>query len=334
MRRRKMKKSRRFLQLILIIAVPFISTCSKTEKNPLVGPVVGDITPPAKPALPTLTSVGNGEIHIQWTPNTEQDLKGYRLYRAENNDIYSNYHIIMDSTATSYQDKQLEYTTTYYYRVSAYDFSGNESPKSDPVSGTPYNTTPPGQPQNLFAKAQNITAPLIELSWNSNPESDVRGYQIYRGNSTDFLTNSATFIDSTVNNYYTDTSIMTDTTYYYKIKAYDKGRSESVASNADGDIALSHVILISPVSGQSVSPLPTFSWQPVNHATQYCIIVQSTLLGVEIWKRIVTNTQTTVQYNGTTALEPGRTYYWKVASITKDPIGMNSFSETWSFRVQ
>jgi hypothetical protein len=127
---------------------------------------------------------------------------------------------------------------------------------------------------------------------------------------------------------------MTDTTYYYKIKAYDKGGSESVASNADGDIALSRVILLSPAIGQSMSALPTFSWQPVNHATQYCIIVQSTLMGVEIWKRIVTNTQTTVQYNGTTALESGRTYYWKVASITKDPIGMNSFSETWSFRVQ
>lgn len=328
-----LQKSPIFAFLIVIVSCIFlIFTCSKNKENPLVGPV-DDLTPPSKPATPNTTSVGDGEIHLTWSPNTENDLAGYRLYRNENEDILVNYILIYDSTQTSYKDINLDYTTTYFYRVSAYDLSGNESLFSDPVWRTPFNVSPPDIPQNLSVNAQNIGAPIIEISWDANSESDVRGYKIFRGTEYNFPADETTLLDSTVNNYYTDTNVFIDTVYYYKLSAYDKGGEESSPTAPEWDAALSPPTLLSPINNEIVSSPPTFSWSPVNNAVEYKVFVQTSIVGDEIWNMTVDNTQTTLEYSGSTVLESGTTYYWKVAAITK-PTALNSFSNIESFRIQ
>ncbi|KPK92494.1 hypothetical protein AMJ80_06600 [bacterium SM23_31] len=322
-----------FLSIIIVISIFLIFTCSKEKENPLVGPV-DDESPPSKPATPVLTNIGNGEIPISWSPNPENDIAGYRLYRTENSDILENYQVIFDSTITEYIDKGLDYATKYYYRVAAYDFSTNESPISDPVFGTPYNTLPPGIPQNVFVVARNISFPEFEITWNPNNESDLQGYKIYRGKEFNFPWDESTLLDSTAYSFYSDIYVFMDTVYYYKITAYDKGGLESQPSNPESDVALSPPALLSPINDEFASSLPTFSWDPVDNTVQYKVFLQTSSQGGEIWSITVDNTQTSVQYTGTTALESGRLYYWKVATITKDPIGMNSFSNIQRFRVQ
>jgi len=321
-----------FLTIVIMSGIFLIFTCSKNKENPLVGPV-DDMTTPSKPATPNTTSVGDGEIHLNWLPNTENDLAGYRLYRAENEDILENYILIYDSTQTSYKDINLDYTTTYFYRVSAYDLSGNESLFSDPVWRTPFNISPPDIPQNLSVKAQNIGAPIIEISWDANIESDVRGYKIFRGTEYNFPADETTLLDSTVNNFYTDTNVFIDTVYYYKLSAFDKGGEESLPTAPEWDAALSPPMLLFPIDNEIVSSPPTFSWSPVNNAVEYKVFVQTSSVGDEIWSMTVDNTQTTLEYSGSTVLESGTTYYWKVATITKQT-ALNSFSNIESFRIQ
>lgn len=328
------QKRQQLLAFLIVImsGILLIFACSKNKENPLVGPV-DDMTPPSKITTLNTASVGDGEIHLIWSPNVENDLAGYRLYRTENEDSLQNYILIYDSTQTSYKDINLDYTTTYFYRISAYDLSGNESILSDPVWRTPFNVSPPDIPQNLSVNAQNIGAPIIEISWDANSESDVRGYKIFRGTEYNFPASEIALLDSTVNNFYTDTNVFIDTVYYYKLSAYDKGGEESTPSAPDWDAALSPPTLLSPIDNEIVSYPPDFSWSAVNNAVQYKVFVQTSSVGDEIWSMTVDNTQTTLEYSGATVLESGTTYYWKVATITK-PTALNSFSNIESFRIQ
>jgi hypothetical protein len=69
---------------------------------------------------------------ISWLPNVEQDLTGYRVYYGTLSGVYSD---TLDVGAnTSYTITGLDSSLTYYFSVTAYDFSGNESNFSTEVS--------------------------------------------------------------------------------------------------------------------------------------------------------------------------------------------------------
>lgn len=320
------------LKLFAIITSICIITgaCSDSSDNPLVGQGTDQIAP-SIPGNLTFISVGNGEIHLTWDSVPEADVAGYRLYRTENEDTPANYVMIFDSLDTEYIDLNLEYTTRYYYRVSAYDLSGNESEQSDAVQGMPQNTQPPGRPAGLAVNAYNIESPVIRLFWSANTETDLRGYNIYRGTTAGTVTQ---LIDSTLNIFYDDTTIEIDTVYYYKITAYDRGGEESAPTDPESDAALSPPEPTAPIGGVSVDAPPIFAWAKVPNAEQYKVFAQTTSLAGEFWTALVHKDSSTVQYDGSTVLDPGKLYYWKVATITKDTTGLNSISSTESFRIK
>lgn len=93
-------------------------------------------------------------------------------------------------------------------------------------SGPVEDTTPPAKPTGLDAAPGNGQ---VTLSWNANSEPDLAGYSIYRSETSESygsaLTNGLTstgFVDSTVVN---------DTTYYYKMTATDTNSNESIKSD-------------------------------------------------------------------------------------------------------
>ncbi|MFC1514150.1 fibronectin type III domain-containing protein [candidate division KSB1 bacterium] len=323
----------RSVTLLLIICTLFAWYCTSDDNESLVGPI-DDKTAPSKPVRPSLTSVGNGEIVITWEANPESDVAGYNIYRTTGSDDINSYTNIADTTGTSYKDIGLEYTTSYFYRITAYDITLNESEKSEAVTGIPLNTLPPDSPVNVAAVGRNLIFPEIEITWDKNTESDIAGYKIYRGDVSTFAVDASSLIDSVSVNIFIDADVGLDTLYYYKITAFDKGGIQSIPSIAQSDAALSPVSLISPLNNITVSATPTFSWNSINHVFQYKVFIQTSTQGGEIWNKTVDNSETTVVYDGSTALESGRTYYWKVATITKDPLSLNSFSAIQSFKIQ
>ena len=72
------------------------------------------------------------DLAVEWYNNSEPDLAGYKIYSPSGN----NYVL----SATIPKEKRYHTSTvpiigiTRYYKVSAYDSSGNESPLSDSVS--------------------------------------------------------------------------------------------------------------------------------------------------------------------------------------------------------
>ncbi len=89
------------------------------------------------PAVPTgLVALAHDvSIHLDWNPNSEIDLNGYRIYRA---DSTSNFEIIAatNKITTYYNDNIGTPPKTYRYKISAYDLSGNESELSDEVTAS------------------------------------------------------------------------------------------------------------------------------------------------------------------------------------------------------
>jgi hypothetical protein len=89
-----------------------------------------DLFPPAIPtglqAVPTPNT-----IELAWERDTEPDLAGYRIYRAAAGGEFEK--IGETGETTSYSDRQVESGKQYRYAVSAFDKSGNESKRSEPI---------------------------------------------------------------------------------------------------------------------------------------------------------------------------------------------------------
>lgn len=92
-----------------------------------------DTFPPAVPSgLNAL--LGAGSIELAWDRDTDQDVAGYFVYRAEGDGAFTRQGDRLD--APSYTDRTVRGGKRYRYRVSAVDLLGNESAPSAPVEIT------------------------------------------------------------------------------------------------------------------------------------------------------------------------------------------------------
>ena len=97
-----------------------------------------DVFPPLPPeALVAVAVAEQGTIDLSWSPNTEADLAGYVVYRAE---AGGNAERISPANAPviapTYRDATAQAGHTYRYWVSAVDTSGNESARSAEATET------------------------------------------------------------------------------------------------------------------------------------------------------------------------------------------------------
>lgn len=95
---------------------------------------VQDTTAPAKPQL--LSAKGyDSHIDLFWTPNTEDDLDGYKIYKKNDAEEFE-FIGMANSEDAIYTDWIGEYGVTGTYKISAVDLSLNESDLSDEVTST------------------------------------------------------------------------------------------------------------------------------------------------------------------------------------------------------
>lgn len=90
-------------------------------------------------------------IELTWNANQESDLSGYKLYSGTASGQYG--APIELGKVTAYQ-MQLSPAvgTTYYFALTAFDTSGNESAKSSEVSIFVPDSTAPEQPKGLMQR--------------------------------------------------------------------------------------------------------------------------------------------------------------------------------------
>jgi len=106
----------------LAVLTLILAGCTETKTIYVTGP---DIEAPAAPRGVTSTT-GDGQVWVDWYPNGESDLAGYKVWR-NSIDLDSAYFLIATVSGTSFTDNNVNNGTTYFYAVSAYDDDGNES---------------------------------------------------------------------------------------------------------------------------------------------------------------------------------------------------------------
>jgi fibronectin type 3 domain-containing protein len=185
---------------------------------------IESVMPDTHPSAPTnLTAIpADKQITLSWNQNTEQDVKGYNIYRDNtkiNTEPYSPEAI---SGKVIYLDTNLNNNVEYTYQVTAVDDAGNESEKSGVVKATPIappDTTPPSAPTNIKATEQDSK---ITLSW-TNPTDDFDKAVVVRktGSYPTSITDGDKIYEGDLSTY-TDTGLTNNTTYYYAVYALDE----------------------------------------------------------------------------------------------------------------
>lgn len=92
----------------------------------------GDDSAPSAAPAPAATAT----LTFQWDPVAVSDLAGYKIYRSTTAGTYGSPIAVLPASTTTYQMTNLTKGVTYYFAVSAYDTSGNESSFSNEQSRT------------------------------------------------------------------------------------------------------------------------------------------------------------------------------------------------------
>ncbi|MCK5739649.1 fibronectin type III domain-containing protein, partial [bacterium] len=71
-------------------------------------------------------------LRVAWNANVEPDLKGYKIHYGPGSRNYTD--IVDVGTETAYTVRELGYDKEWFFAVSAYDYSGNQSGFSDEIS--------------------------------------------------------------------------------------------------------------------------------------------------------------------------------------------------------
>jgi len=180
------------------------------------------------------------KVSIRWNPviSPEDEIGGYYLYRSnEEKGEYQKIAHLKNPKAESHndQDPPLKDNTTYYYKISSYNSAGATSDFSAPASATTKNI--PALPQGL--KAQSGEVKKITLSWEANPEKDIREYVIFRAVPGSNKWEKIAAVKNKTS--FTDLNLECSFTYSYALKVIDEDKLESEQS--------------SPASG-TTKPLP------------------------------------------------------------------------------
>jgi hypothetical protein len=289
-----------------------------------------DTTPPLPPTGMLLEAARDGFIFFSWIRNRDLDFAGYIVYRAEAAD--STAFIPLDTIPEFYYlDVQRSYDTLYWYRVTAIDRSGNESPPGIAITARSPNRNPPDPPRSVVVNGVHDAAKIhFSISWTDVDEADLAGFRVYRSTAPFTSADPSLLIANTEQLAIDDNTVSElSHSYHFAVTAVDRGGLESSLSPISTDFISPRPQLLSPASNEAVGALPTFSWVAIPEARSYRISLSQTEFGGEFWSATITaGTTGTVntRYAGT-GLAPGNTYYWRVSSITAQNGRANGVSE-------
>lgn len=190
-----------------------------------------DSVPPAIPLglEGSIDSVGN--VRLKWMQNSEEDIKGYKVYKSTTASIneftaITGQPIFENTFSEKVEVKQLN--RNIYYRITALDNKYNESSLSDFILVIRPDVIPPSAPILKDIQGQNNDK-SVRIRWSKSVSKDVKIYSIYRRNTVDSSSTSWQEIGvaDKGDTVYVDNAITAFTSYYYKIQAIDSSNLRS-----------------------------------------------------------------------------------------------------------
>lgn len=191
---------------------------------------LADETPPTAPVGLTGKVDSTGLVTLNWQPNKDPDIYGYRVYRA--NSLKEEFREITPQTLLqpTLTDTISVNTLTrkVYYRVVALDRSYNPSAYSEPLTLIRPDRIAPVAP--VFKTAQ-LKGDTVRLHWINSSSDDVARYRLYRKENEQLVQLSEWPVRQ-ARNTYADKGLQLGQTYQYVLQAVDSaGNTSQVISH-------------------------------------------------------------------------------------------------------
>lgn len=184
------------------------------------------LPPLGRPSRPVAEAVREG-VRLTWRGLGTAAGMSYRVYRRMTGQQSST--VIGSAEGTDYLDTLAEFGKTYEYAIQAVMKSGQseaESELSETVEITPADRFPPATPAGVSILAGTGT---VELVWERNQESDLRGYRVYRADGESPMRNLSDLAEVPS---FSDAKIESGKHYRYAVTAVDQLGNESAPSAA------------------------------------------------------------------------------------------------------
>ncbi|WP_416961051.1 fibronectin type III domain-containing protein [Streptomyces sp. Agncl-13] len=197
----------------------------KFTYTPRTSATVDKVDPLTPTGAAVSASSTTGKAKLTWSKNKEMDLAGYRVYRRLKGTSFGT-KPLATTTSTTYTDTPPATGDTYYYEVRAYDRAGNESTGTADKPVTTVDAAP-ARVTGVVGGHSGFTG-VTTLTWHPSPETDVKGYQVYRDVDGTWTLVSGTSPLTTAS--YTSAYLAAGDTRDYYVVAVDKAGHTSARS--------------------------------------------------------------------------------------------------------
>ncbi len=295
---------------------------------------VPNLRPPAAVRVDSPVATTTSRIALQWSRCEDRDFAAYRIYRNKTGAVTENDFPVAEIASadrTSWDDSDLQESTTYYYRVFTVDTGGLVS-RSNEVSATTRNAAPEAV---TLHEPTAVSANRIALQWSASTEPDFRDYRIYRNMSgavseSDSLVVTITDISLT---YYDDSGRRENTKYYYRVYTTDQNglfsRSNEVMARTRNEPP--PVVVLNAATAVD-STAATLSWsQSTVHDFAYYRLYRDEIGTVTTSSRLVVemDDRTFTSFRDT-GLTSGKRYYYRVFVVDDGDDALATGSNTIS----
>lgn len=162
---------------VAVAAVDTLGNFSLSEPREIH---ISDLIPPSPPKELKAVVSPSGSVLITWSPSPEKDTYRYQLYSTNHLDkpfLAIPGKLVSDTLA--FDTIAVKGTTqrSIYYRIKAFDHSGNESDFSEVLRVTRKNYN---RPTAVRIDSVLVTDDYVYMTWFPAPEADIDKYFVYR----------------------------------------------------------------------------------------------------------------------------------------------------------
>jgi len=183
---------------------------------------------PSAPSNLGATAISSSQINLAWTDNSNNEL-GFKIESCQGAGCTTFAQIAqVGAGVTSYNNTGLAASTSYSYRVRAYNNGGNSTYSNTASATTQAPTvTAPAAPSNLRATAASSSQ--IDLAWADNSNNET-GFQIERcqGDKCNSFTPIAQVGVNVTS--YSNTGLAASTIYRYRVRATNPGGNSAYSN--------------------------------------------------------------------------------------------------------
>ncbi|MCS7213950.1 MAG: PQQ-binding-like beta-propeller repeat protein [Candidatus Calescibacterium sp.] len=189
---------------------------------------VSATTFPREPTGLSAQTLSANSITLTWYDNSTKEQGFVVERRPSSSSVWTTIHQVFTPNVTQYLNSGLSENTEFCYRVMSFIHSGNlrSLPSNENCARTRLNT-----PTGLVANA--IGPNQIDLQWQDNSTQET-SYEIWRKGQSDpdfVLITSVPGLSGTGVKTYSDTTVLSNTTYYYRVRATNTVPNWSEFSN-------------------------------------------------------------------------------------------------------